>query len=242
MNYYFLLEDSNSFIKILNKWLEYLEFPYIRVADIKEVENNNYILQSGHGVTQLVTQVIFDTIETIKQHPRKINKLVIILDAENETVESRKRQVINKIADKYDIEKLDFEIKIFVCNCCAETWLLGKKGLYPLTAEAKISANNYQYFYKHFKNHYYHYNIEEHDPELMLVPNGRSETRAKYHFIYFHDLCLYNNLTKKESFKYSQSHHKIAMEKSFFDGLMERINSTDHLRSLKEFIDFLKSS
>lgn len=38
---------------------------YKRVADIQEVEENNYILQSGQGVTQLVTKVLFDTIDTI---------------------------------------------------------------------------------------------------------------------------------------------------------------------------------
>ncbi len=58
MNFYFLLEDEKSFLKVLPQWLEYMDFGYSRVADIQEVKENNYILQSGHGVTQLVTKVL----------------------------------------------------------------------------------------------------------------------------------------------------------------------------------------
>lgn len=241
MNYYFLMEDEKSLLKILPHWLNYLGFKSIRVPDISCVSENNYVLQSGQGVVQLITKVLFETIETIQNYPNKIDKLVVILDAENETVSSRKQQVINKIAEKYRIADLGFNIEIFVCNCCTETWLLGRKELYPQPVEVVPSAKNYRYFCKHFESHYHHYNIEEDDPELMLLPGGINETRARYHFSYFHDLCLYNYLTKKESLKYSKSKPQLAMEKRFFDGLMERINTTEHLKSLKEFIEFLKN-
>ena len=80
MNYYFLLEDEKSLIKVLPKWFEHIGFKCIRVADIKSVEKNNYILQSGKGVTRLITNVLFDTINTIKNNPGKIDKLVIIIE------------------------------------------------------------------------------------------------------------------------------------------------------------------
>ena len=79
MNFYFLLEDEKSFLKVLPSWLEHVNFDCHRVADIKEVKENNYILQSGQGVTQLVTKVIFDTIDTILLNPGKIDTLVIVL-------------------------------------------------------------------------------------------------------------------------------------------------------------------
>ena len=242
MNYYFLLEDSKSFIKILPKWLEYLEFKCTRVLNLNHIESNNYILQSGQGIIQIVTKALFATIDTIIQHPNKIDKLVVILDAENETVSTRKQQVIDKITEKYEICKLGFDIEIFVCNCCIETWLLGRKNMYPLPLEADINSENYTCFNKHFKSHYYHYNIEINDPELMMVPSDISKTKAQYHFNYFHDLCLYNNLAKKELKKYRKSDPQIAMDKLFFDSLMERIDSTDHLKSLREFINFLKEN
>lgn len=85
MNYYFLLEDSKSFIKILPKWLEYLDFGCTRVLNINHVSENNYVLQSGQGVVQLVTHALFNTIDLIEQYPDKIDKLIVVLDAENET-------------------------------------------------------------------------------------------------------------------------------------------------------------
>ncbi|MCI9052847.1 MAG: hypothetical protein HFI05_13210 [Lachnospiraceae bacterium] len=97
MNYYFLLEDEKSFIKVLPEWLKHLNFTCKRVPDIKFVEDKNYVLQSGQGVTQLITKVLFETIDTINENPKTIDKLVIILDAEEETVEERKQQVFSKI-------------------------------------------------------------------------------------------------------------------------------------------------
>ena len=37
MNYYFLLEDEKSFMKVLPKWLEYMNFKATRVVDIQAV-------------------------------------------------------------------------------------------------------------------------------------------------------------------------------------------------------------
>ncbi len=85
MNYYFLLEDEKSFIKVLPEWLKHLNFTCKRVPDIKFVEDNNYVFQSGQGVTQLITKVLFETIDTINENPKTIDKLVIILDAEEES-------------------------------------------------------------------------------------------------------------------------------------------------------------
>ena len=61
MNYYFLLEDEKSFIKVLPEWLKYMGIQNTRVQDITYVRENNYVMQSGQGVTQLITKVLFQT-------------------------------------------------------------------------------------------------------------------------------------------------------------------------------------
>lgn len=167
MNFYFLLEDEKSFLKVLPLWLEYMNFDCRRVADIQEVQENNYVLQSGQGVTQLVTKVLFDTIDTILLNPDKIDKLVIILDAEELEAEDRKQLVNEQINKHYEREKINFDIVILVCNRCFETWLLGCRGLYPIEGVDKTSD-----FYQYYK----HYNIEASDPEGMIPPEGNDET------------------------------------------------------------------
>ena len=84
MNYYFLLEDEKSFMKVLPKWLEYMNFKATRVVDIQAVVKDNYILQSGKGVTRLITKVLFDTIDTIISNPNKIDKLIIMVDSKSD--------------------------------------------------------------------------------------------------------------------------------------------------------------
>ena len=112
MNYYFLLEDEKSFLKVLPSWLEHMGVGYERVADIQGVKENTYVLQSGQGVTQLITKVLFDTIDTILMNPGKIDKLVIILNAEELEIEQRKKEVNEQIKNHYQGRQLDFEIVI----------------------------------------------------------------------------------------------------------------------------------
>lgn len=188
MNYYFLLEDEKSFLKVLPSWLEHMGFGYERVADIQGVKENTYVLQSGQGVTQLITKVLFDT---ILMNPGKIDKLVIILDAEELEIEQRKKEVNEQIKNHYQGRQLDFEIVILVCNRCFETWLLGCKGLYPKTP---VEENSYFYPY------YNHYNIEMCDPEKMIVPEWANE---------------------------------------YFNGIVERIDTTNHLKTFRDFYDYL---
>lgn len=223
MNFYFLLEDEKSFLKVLPSWLGFMGFGYERVADIKAVVENNYVLQSGQGVTQLVTKVLFDTIETILENPGKIDKLVVILDAEEMTAESRKQQVETKINERYGGQQLGFGVEIFVSNRCFETWLLGCRGLYPETVEE--SSDFYRY--------YMHYNIEKDDPENMMKPEDVMGTVAKYHFHYLHELLRYKGI------RYSKNNPRNVATEEYLCGIVKRITSTNHLETFKNFYDFL---
>lgn len=224
MNYYFLLEDEKSLLKVLPFWLEYMGFKCQRVSDIQEVKENHYILQSGQGVTQLITKVLFDTIDTIIFNPGKIDKLVIVLDAEDLSVEERKRQVNEKIDGHYQREQLAFDIEIIVCNHCFETWLLGSCGLYPVQGVDEKS-DFYQY--------YTHYNIEDKDPEYMNVPQDSSDTIAKYHFHYLHELLRYKKI------RYSKSRPQNVATENYFNGIVKRIQNTEHLATFDTFYRFV---
>lgn len=226
MNFYFLLEDQKSFLTVLPDWLKYMNFGYTRVADIKEVRENNYILQSGQGVTQLITKILFDTIDTILLNPGKIDKLIVILDAEELDVKDRKRKVYEKISNHYQNKVLDFDIEVLVCNHCFETWLLGCKGLYPTE---KVDETSFFYEY------YNHYNIEKCDPEVMFPPKDCRETTAKYHFHYLHEVLRYKKI------RYRKNKPKNVVTEAYFNGIVERINTTEHLQSFKNFYSFISS-
>lgn len=226
MNYYFLLEDEKSFLKVLPKWLNHMDFRCERVADIKSVQNSNYVLQSGQGVTQLITKVLFDTIDTIICNPGTIDKLVVILDAENECAEDRRRQVYSKIEEKYELHQLAVEIKVLVCNRCFETWLLGCEGVYP---QEEVDSKSFFYPF------YCYYDVSQNDPEGMSVPQECGDTVGRYHFHYLHEMLRYRKM------RYSKNRPDVVAECTYFTGLMKRIHSTDHIKSFKEFVEFVEN-
>ena len=225
MNYYILLEDEKSFIKVLPAWLKHMGFLCERVADIKEICQDNYVLQSGQGVTQLVTRVLFDTINTILDKKKKIDEMIVILDTEEMGYETRKNQVLAKIKEKYDIRDLPFQIRILVCNHCFETWLLGRKDLYPRKTVPETS-----FFYPYYK----HYNIAEEDPEYMEVPSEIKETTGQYHFHYLHELFRYKRI------RYSKKKPDAVSSEEYFTGIAERATETGQLFSFQEFYDYFK--
>lgn len=230
MNYYFLIEDELSFMKILPKWLNYIGFSNTRVVDIEEVTNNCYVLQSGHGVTQLITKVLFETIDTITctKYHGKIDELVIILDSEQYDTVSRKKEV-SKIIDDYLAKKKitpQFSYKIFVCNHCFETWLLGNGNLYPCKEPPQDCD---------FWSYYINYNIKMNDPEDMRPPHFSKESIGQYHFRYLHELCRYNNI------RYSKKKPQKVGEKSYFQAIEKRIHDTHHLNSFREFYTYFRS-
>lgn len=223
MNYYFLLEDEKSFIKVLPEWLKYMGIQNTRVQDITYVRENNYVMQSGQGVTQLITKVLFQTIDTILLNPGKIDQLIVILDSEEYNEQERKKQVENII--KEYIEKkncvVDFLYKVFVCNHCFETWLLGNGNLYP---DIRPEGD--------FQPYYDRYNIKVNDPELMAVPDDIKETIAVYHFHYLHEMCRYNRV------RYSKKKPMEMAKKVYFDALVSRIDNSDHLHSFAQFYEY----
>lgn len=226
MNYYFLLEDEKSFIKVLPKWLEYMGIENERVLDITYVEENCYIMQSGQGVTQLITKVLYQTIDTIILNPGKIDELVVILDSEQYEEQDRREQVENIINEYLENkeDKIDFEYKVFVCNHCFETWLLGNGNLYP----SSIPEGD-------FKQYYDWYNVKNNDPENMKVPANIKETIACYHFHYLHEMCRYNRI------RYSKKKPMEMAKKGYFDALVARINTSSHLNSFAQFYKYFSS-
>lgn len=224
MNYYFLLEDEKSFIKVLPQWLKIMKFPCERVVDISKVKGNHYVMQSGQGVTQLVTKALFDTIETINVSGKAMDALVVILDAENMEVEERKHQVWQKIHSEYP--DLSFQIKVFVCNRCFESWLLGKKDL--LSSESVLQDSD-------FYDYYNHYNVSENDPERMLVPIGVNESIGRYHFHYLHELFRYKGI------RYSKKKPQYVASADYYQGIIDRAMQTNHLTSFREFYEWVKS-
>ncbi len=235
MNYYFLVEDSTTFYYLLPKWLEYIDFGCNIVENIKYVKHNNYILESGHGVTQLETKALYGAIDTILDNPHVFDRLVIIVDAEDIGYDERKQRILDEIRTNYLLKGIEIpcNIQIFVCNRCLETWLLGCSGIYP---KDKINMKS------DFIPYYDFYNIEENNPEEMKRPSNYQKSVATYHYQYLH--ALTQDIAEKRHktlLTYSKKKGKLGCVsfKEYFDSMISRIRNTEDLVSFKEFYDFI---
>ena len=123
------------------------------------------------------------------------------------------------------INVFQFEIIIIPSNHCFETWLLGKRGIYPSVVESD------SFFYPY----YAHYNIDENDPELMIPPNNVPDTIAKYHFHYLHDMLRYRHLRYRKS-----NPPQFIKDSSYINDLVNRATTTNHLQSFRTLYEFIQ--
>lgn len=226
MNVFFLTEDSKSFQKVLPIWLKFMEFPCERVNSLRDASGNSYVLESGYGIQQLIDKTLEETLNEIDASVNKIDWLVIIVDSESKTIYEREKEVNDVIKNHYRNTTPYYNIKIIVCHCCFETWLLGDEKIFPDSFDDETHS---------FYNFIQHYNVKSKDPQLMQKPDNYEDPKAHYHFQYFSEMCRFNNL------RYCKSRPEYAKYRRCFNALERRIQTTKHISTFKEFYDFIKS-
>lgn len=226
MNLYFLLEDSRSFFKVLPHWLKFALPDFIEIFSLDDFysssEKNKFLIQSGFGYPQ-IKKVLKDTLETIQNNSVPINYFLVFWDTDARNIADIQADIddFEKIFADYD---LDYQHKLFVMNRCFETWLLGNRSAYPKNSE---SGN--------FYNYSQFYNVSTSDPEKMNAPEFISNI-SLYHLKYLQEMLrcsLHMNYSKKSPLGVST--------REYYGELLNRVKTTEDLRSLADFFDFIES-
>lgn len=225
MNCCFLTEDSKSLLTVLPYWLKYLNFPCDRVANNSDLTHNTYTALSGYGCYQLISHKLYDVMKEIINGNYNLDYLFVMIDSENMSVSERVQEVQNALVLFENRDKINFEIKIIVIKRCFETWLLGNSKLFPETSPKKESS---------FFEYYNFFNVSLNDPENMMKPINFNKSIAKYHAQYFSCLCQFNNL------RYTKKNPSMVTSKEFFEQLLLRIRTTNHLKSFKIFVNYIE--
>ena len=127
MNVYILVEGKRTEKKVYPAWLSILT-PHLKKVNIAgDVSDDNYYLISGEGYPSLLSH-LKNAIEEVNEIS-KFRYLVLCLDAEEETVQSR----IDEINTYLKREKCILQhagLVIVVQNPCFETWFLGNRKLF----------------------------------------------------------------------------------------------------------------
>ncbi len=218
MNFYFLVEGKTEKI-VYDAWIKHVFGDLQSVEKIEEIKENHFFIFMGGGQPMTI-QLIEHTLEDITNHGC-IDHFFICLDAEQESVEKKRKQVEDVLENS---KKNVFpNTHIIVHNCCIETWFLGNHSFFDQDIQGK-----------ELKDYILFFDIRKDDPELMgICPDKRFEkwTRAQ-----FHEEYLVKMLHEKCKVRYRKAKPCCVEEKSYFAGLVKRNVQTGHIPTFGELI------
>lgn len=217
MNIYFLVEGKAE-AKIYPQWLTYLLPELTKVKFHHQVREKNYYLFNAAGYPRIIDVHLLRAIEDVNASGN-YDYLVLSFDADESSVAERVDEVNQRLTDN-GVSLGKTELIIIVQNRCIETWLLGNRKLYKRNPH-EPSLVKYTKFY----------DVSVNDPELMGKYEDFSE-HQQFHKAYFKLLCHERNT------RYSESHARDVLQKSYFEQLRARINETTHLTTFRHFIEF----
>jgi hypothetical protein len=214
VNLYILVEGSRTEPKLLRGWLPELAPGYTEAERLEDVQANQYRLVAGRGYPSYIDR-LEAAAEDIRAFP-VFGWLVVIVDAEDLSVAERRAELEEVLREV----GCDVPWALLIADCCVETWLLGHRTLVKRNpASAALRA------------HLAHYDVTRGDPEHM--PSGDPElNRAQYHHAYLREVF------RERGLSFTKSDPGDAATVPYLRSLEERCQTTDHLRSLAELLDF----
>ncbi|MBF0536880.1 MAG: hypothetical protein HQL03_01360 [Nitrospirae bacterium] len=217
MNIYFLVE-GNTETKVYPKWLFYLVLELKEVKKLESVKNNNYYILSAGGYPSIKRNYLPIAIGDVNTY-QQYNHLVVCLDAEGMDVVDKYMEITDFISNEC-LSLKTATLEIVIQNRCIETWFLGNREIYSENPKS-------EYLIRYTS----HFNVSTNDPELMLN-NGDFRTHAKFHSAYL------NALFREKKIQYSKSNPRYVTEESYIQQLINRTSNSNHLATLKCFLDF----
>lgn len=220
MNIYFLVEGQRTEMKVYPAWLSILVPQLKKVQWHHEAVENNYYIFSGNGYPSLLDNHLKNSIADINA-ATNFDYLVICLDTDEDTIEARKQQVLDFIAEENIILNSNTKLEIIAQNVCFETWFLGNRKVFKKNPKSVLLAE--------YINHYH---VKNDDPELMKKPTDFDQTTAIFHSAYLQEMLAERNI------RYTKKNPEEVSKKTFLDELIKRNKETNHIPTLKYFIDF----
>ncbi|MDY6781204.1 MAG: hypothetical protein SW833_01385 [Cyanobacteriota bacterium] len=219
MNIYFLVEGNSTEKKLYPKWIEYLIPNLVRVQYHDRVNNNNYYLISGQGYPRILYDGLENAVDKILEIP-KYDYLVICVDADEESIEERRKYIAQFIQEK-EINLGKTKVEIIVQNRCIETWLLGNRKIFDSRQPLGQPLSKYVNYY----------DVSQDNPEEMGKYNMRNH--ADFHHEYLREIFRSKNTT------YSKKNPNDAKEKYYFEELQKRVrDKPGDLKTFQFFLEF----
>lgn len=218
MNLYFLLEGEQTERLFYPKWLSFLLPELEEVYSFQDVEEENYFVISSNGIPSIYNHTIH-AIQDINEVGR-YDYLFVCLDGDSMNVEGRQKKLLSHIQSSGVSLTKPCKLEIIVQHPCIETWFLGNRKLYKKNPQGGL-----------FIDFSFFYNVSDHDPELMPIYPDFIGSIGRFHEVYLREML------KEYRIKYRKSRPAEVIGKAYFDALMERLDDSSHLNSLRYFVD-----
>lgn len=218
MNLYFLVEGRNCERKLYPKWLTHLLPSYSQVEQYQAATENSYYLISGQGYPRLLDVTLPNAVEEVVTSTL-YDYLVVVLDADDATVEMRIAEVEARLAD---VDLGSCKLKIIVQNCCIESWFLGNRNVFQRQPQ-DTNLSQYIRFY----------NVKDDDPELMGKPSYVQASKAAFHKRYLKLMLAERNI------RYTEKSPSDVGELHYLSALQTRVtDEPTHLQTFQTLLDF----
>jgi hypothetical protein len=220
MNIYFLVEGKRTEMKVYPKWLSYLIPEMQRSTSFDTVTKNNYFIFSGNGFPSLLDNHLRNCVVDIN-NAGNYDYFVICLDADEQSVDTCKQEILDFMAKENIIINAKTEFKIIVQNRCLETWFLANPKIFKKNPNSDFLRECVEF-----------YNVKKDDPELMeKLPDFEGSTSV-FHSSYLQELLAERNVT------YSKKNPQSVVEEYFLNELIERNKKTNHISTFQNFLQF----
>jgi hypothetical protein len=218
VNLYLLVEGSRTEKTVYPRWLTTLVPALSQVFDPFCAVSNNFYLFSSNGYPGIKNDIRAAILDVNKAGT--YDYFLVCLDSDDNDVDEKKREIEDAVSC-LDVTLNAGLIVIIQCRCI-ETWFLGNRDKFP--------ARKSHAFYSYFR----FYNVSKYNPELMEKPYWFSSSASQYHAVYLKKMLAENGK------HYSKKSPESVCGTSYVNGLLNRVTSSSHLRSLKYFFDFCK--
>jgi hypothetical protein len=216
MNYYIVVEGKSGERKVYPKWIQILNPDLTQVYSLADISSNNYYLISGNGYPQYL-KIVDRAVEDCAAN-KAVDRLVIAVDAEDFSYQEKEREVVGRIAERLDPQR----VCIVVQYPCFESWALGNRIVFR-RKPVDSTLRRYLRFY----------DVRTNDPESLPALQEESLNKCQFAFVYLKRILndRYPNLT------YTKSNPKVVEHPKYFEQIRRRLHETRHIRSFGPFLD-----
>ena len=214
MNYYIVVEGKSGEKRVYPKWIGRLNPTLRQVHSVAEISTETYFIVSGNGYPGYL-KIIDNAIEDFNA-ATSIDLLVIAVDAEDQSCEAKKAEILSFVGERIPTEKL----RVIVQFPCLENWALGNRVV------CRKNPENPQ-----LRKYLRLFDVRVLDPEVLPPLPEEDLNRCQFAFVYLKRMLN----DRHPKLTYTKSNPVVIEHEKFFAQMKLRLEQTAHIQSFDAF-------